>query len=120
MSGASVQDLERLKEWQQEYERYEASGLTQAEYCESQGLQKWTFKAGIRAARVAGLMGPLKRRVAKVSKRSGFVSVQVGKARLQEPVPAYCEILFLGKPGIRIETEQSMQQRNRSPKPILP
>ncbi len=90
--------------WVEEYERWRGGDETQREYCLKRGMTLHEFKTGISEAKKAGLLGASKQ-------SSGFVPVQVID-NVTEPVviteAPYCEILFSGKPGIRIETEGSI------------
>ncbi len=96
------------KRWVQEFMEWKTSGQRQRRYCESRGLEFWRFKAGTLKARAGGELpstGRAPRRV--VQEKPGFAMVKIEEIRA-ETAP-FCEILFEGKPGIRIETAESLR-----------
>lgn len=83
------------------YSEWKKSGKTQREFCEEKGLRLSWFKYHLFEERRLGVLGD--------GDEIGFVPVQIAdterKAELQD---AYCEILFYGKQGIRIETLETV------------
>ena len=97
---------ERAKYWQNEYRNYQESGQTQSEYCKSRGINFWAFKTGVQEARREGLIAKSGRPRRKPSSEASFVPIRL--LAVDEPSEPYCEIRFSGKPGIRIETRESI------------
>ena len=102
--------------WAKIYKGYQASGLSQREYCAKNEIKFTQFKAGIQAGRVAGRikLGGRRKQKAEARRSSGFLAVQVGgtvetvpSVTQRSPTP-YCEIRLSGESGIRIETESAM------------
>jgi hypothetical protein len=96
--------------WAAAYGKYIESGLSQARYCEREGLNIGGFQTGTKAARKAGLIGQggADRRA---KGECQFMAVKIrddGVVGGALPEAAYCEIRFNGKAGIRIETAEAM------------
>ncbi len=95
-----------LKKWVAHYEEWQGSGQTQASYCESKGLSLADFKWRISEA---SKKGKIKRSGAGIAvTRSPFVKASVAGERA-EPVTGYCEIVFMGKHRVRIDSAEGMR-----------
>ncbi len=98
--------------WEEAYRGYQASGLSQKEYCRQNEISFGHFKAGIKKAQLAGMIKLSGRSRGNCGRKKtlGFMSVEVtGESApcggLEAP---YCEIRLRGRSGIRIETEAAM------------
>ena len=85
------------QKWCKEYEQWKASKKTQRVYCAEHGYSFSEFKVQTSKARKT-----------EVECEGLFAPVQVS-GRQEEALDApYCEIIFSGKTGIRIETKESI------------
>jgi hypothetical protein len=87
------------------YEAWKASGKTQRAFCEENGVKMGWFKYHVLEGRKSGVLSGSKRD----GRVGAFAAVRVTGAASEEPA-AYCEILFGGKLGIRIENRESLGQ----------
>ena len=93
-------------DWEAEYIGWQKSGLSQRKYSEKSGYSLWTFKNGMTRT---GCRERLKKRPATT--KPIFVELKSSPvtAHEREIAPeAYCEIRFSGKPGLRIESAETM------------
>ncbi len=90
------------------YAEWKKSGKTQREFCDEKGLRMSWLKYHFLEGRKSGVLTESRRRDNKaVDGEMAFAPVQIKEAEKKES-PAYCEILFFGEVGIRIETQESM------------
>ena len=97
------------------YEGYVSSGKTQAKYCKEEGVAESKLKRAIAELRKAGLLAPSERKKSINSvKPIKFTPVRINRATdtelSVETQKSWCEILFNGKTGIRIENRESLEQ----------
>jgi hypothetical protein len=96
------------KDWGAEYHGWQKSGLSQQAYSNQSGYSLWTFKNGIAKS---GCRKRLKKSVTHTPTR--FVELQAtesGSLEKEISPEAYCEIRFKGKPGLRIESAETLVQ----------
>jgi hypothetical protein len=95
-------------DWESEYIGWQKSGLGQREYSERAGYGLSKFK---NAMMRIGCRKRLKKTVP--STQAGFVelkSTETAAIEKEAPAEAYCEIRFNGKPGLRIESAETLGQ----------
>jgi len=95
-------------DWEAEYVGWQKSGLSQREYSEKSGYTLAVFKNGMTRT---GCRQRLKKEGA--AKKPLFVALKSASRASLENKPsseAYCEIRFSGKPGLRIESSETMDQ----------
>jgi hypothetical protein len=95
-------------DWEAEYIGWQKSGLSQREYSEKSGYTLAVFKNGMTRT---GCRKRLKKRPATT--KPIFVALKSSQVTAPERAispEAYCEIRFSGKPGLRIESSETMDQ----------
>jgi hypothetical protein len=95
-------------DWEAEYIGWQKSGLSQREYSEKSGYTLAVFKNGMTRT---GCRQRLKKEGA--AKKPLFVALKSSQVTAPErgiSPEAYCEIRFSGKPGLRIESSETMDQ----------
>ena len=101
-------EKEKVMDWEAEYICWQKSGLSQRRYSEAAGYSLWTFKTGIFRS---GCRKRLKK--TDLRKKTRFVALKAAQTAAIAPekqAAAYCEIRFNGKPGLRIESAETMDQ----------
>lgn len=109
-------EIEKAEYWARVHSEWRNSGQDQESYCKREGIIFRQFKSGVKKASAAGLLGKRKppnlEESSKPCEDSGFKRINLepfvsGKG---EQKPAYCEIWFEGKLGIRVETAESLSR----------
>lgn len=100
-------EIKTAEYWANEHKKWRNSGQDQESYCKKEGLIFRQFKSGVKKASAAGL---LDKKNAPTEKGDGFkqINIDLSSVGKEEGRPAYCDIWFQGKLGIRIETEESL------------
>jgi hypothetical protein len=100
--------METEIDWEAEYIGWQKSGLGQREYSEKSGYTLAVFKNGMTRT---GCRKRLKKRSATT--KGVFVELKPSQVTAPERAispEAYCEIRFSGKPGLRIESAETLVQ----------
>jgi hypothetical protein len=101
-------EKEKVMDWEAEYIGWQKSGLSQRTYSEKSGYSLSVFKNGM-------MRTGCRKRLKKTDprKKTSFVALKAAQTAAIAPekqVAAYCEIRFNGKPGLRIENAETMDQ----------
>lgn len=101
-------EKEAVIDWEREYVRWQKSGLSQRDYSQQAGYSLSVFKNGLNRT---GCRQRLKK--ASTNESSLFVALQPSPTvafKKEEKTDAYCEIRFNGKPGLRVESAETLGQ----------